>query len=142
MKLIISTILTAIVTFLLGWLFYGMLFLDYFNEHMGQFMRPEHDFKMWAIIVGSILKAFMMSIIYAKYFMKGVSPAKEGLKFGLMIGLLLAMPYIFFYWGGMKVAWQPVLIDGLILGFMTVVAGFVIGQVYGKAKVPPAESTA
>lgn len=142
MKLIISTIVTAIVLFILGWIIYGIILMEYFQVHMGHLIRPEHDYKVWAYAVGNLLQALMLSVIYSKFFMKGVSPAKEGLTFGFIIGLLLALPYVFYYWGGMKVTWQPVLLNGVLMGIMIVIAGLVIGLVYGKAEVPPAESTA
>ena len=142
MKLIISTIVAAIVLFILGWVIYGIILMEYFNTHMGHLMRPETDMKIWAYAVANLLQALMLSIIYSRFFYEGVSPVKEGLTFGFLIGLFSALPYVFYFWAGMKVTWQPVLLDGVLMGIMIVIAGLVIGLVYGKTKVPPAESTA
>ena len=35
MKLIISTIVTAIVLFILGWIIYGIILMEYYQTHMG-----------------------------------------------------------------------------------------------------------
>ena len=142
MKLIVSTIVAGVFIFLFGWLFWGIIFGEYFKLHIGHIMRPEHDLKIWAYLVGSLLQAFFMSIIYSRYFRKGVSPITEGLGFGFIIGFLMALPHVFFYWGGMLVPYQPVVLEGIISGVMIVITGLIIGLIYGKDKAPVAESTA
>src|SRR5689334_19553456 len=112
MRLILSTIIVGIVLFLLGGLFFSVLLADYFKSNFGAFMRSETDFKIWAFAAGSFARAFFMYIIYSKGY-KGGSPFMEGLRFGLLIGLFFAVPYVFFMWGGFPVKYQPVVVDGI-----------------------------
>src|SRR5258706_9256509 len=113
MKLIISTIVVGIVLFMLGGLFFSVLFADYFKLHFGSMMRNENDFKLWAFAVGSLVRAMFMYIIYSEGY-QGGSPFMEGFKFGIYISLFYAVPYVFFEWGGSPVHYQPVVVDGVI----------------------------
>jgi len=131
MKLILSAIIGGIVLFVLGWLFYGVIFMDFMNEGYGKIMRDPNDFKMWAIAVANLLQAFFLAWIYPKGY-KGGSPAKEGFMFGIDFGLLMGVPYVFYMWASYPIKWQFALVDGIIVGFMTVIAGIVIGLIYGK----------
>jgi hypothetical protein len=133
MKLAISTIVTGVVLFALGGLFYGAIFADYFKQHYGEFMRPEEDMKIWAYGVGSFLQAYILSLIYSRYFIKRNSPLRDGLALGFLAGFFLAGPYVFFTWGGMAVTWRPIVLDAAIIGFMIVVAGMIIGLIYGRS---------
>jgi hypothetical protein len=133
MKLIISTLVVGIVLFMLGGLFFSVLFADYFKLHFGPMMRSENDFKLWAFAVGSIIRAFFMYIIYSKGY-QGGSPFFEGLKFGIYISLFYAVPYVFFEWGGSPVHYQPVVIDGVIEMAMLTIAGTLTGIIHGRKK--------
>jgi hypothetical protein len=131
MKLALSTIVSAIVLFLLAFLFYWGVFA---SGHMGSYihmMRPETDQKIWANIVGFLIQGFLMSLIYMKYY-KGESPFKEGFLYGLYIGLLVSLPYIFFMWANYLVRYKAVIADGLGMGFRYLIAGIIIGLIFGK----------
>ena len=131
MKLILSTIIGGIVLFVLGWILYGLIFMNFFTEGYGKIMRDPNDFKMWAIIVANLLQAFFLAWIYPKGY-KGGSPAKEGFMFGIEFGLLLSVPYVFYMWASYPITWQVALVDGIIVGFMILIAGLVIGLIYGN----------
>lgn len=131
MKLILSTIIGGIVLFILGWIFYGIIFMDFFTENYGNIMRSPDDFKLWAIIVANITQALFLSYIYPKGY-KGGSPAKEGFMFGIAFGLLLSVPYVFYIWAQFPIKWQAALVDGIIVLVMIIITGLVIGLVNGK----------
>lgn len=134
MKLILSTLVVGIVLFMLGGLFFSVLFADYFKLHFGAMMRNENDFKLWAFAVGSLLRALFMYLIYAKGY-KGGSPFMEGFRFGILISLFYGIPYVLFEWGGSPVHYQPVVIDGIIQMFMLTVGGVLTGIIHGRKKV-------
>ena len=131
MKLILSAIIGGIVLFILGWIFYGLIFMDFFKEGYGKIMRDPNDFKIWAIAVANLLQAFFLAWIYPKGY-KGGSPAKEGFMFGIDFGALIGAPYIFYMWASYPIKWQTALVDGIIVFVMTLITGLVIGLIYGK----------
>ena len=135
MKLILSTIIGGVVFFILGWILYGALFMDFFAKNYGPIMRTPEDYKLWAIIVGGFVEAFFLAWVYPKGYAGG-SPAKEGLMFGLLIGLLMSVPYVFFMWASHPVTYTAVIVDAIIMLIMTIIVGLVIGLVYGKIEKP------
>ncbi|MGA2667889.1 MAG: hypothetical protein ABSF32_03120 [Ignavibacteria bacterium] len=143
MKLIISTIVGAIIFFVLGWILYGMIFMNFFRVHYGAIMRSPDDYKMWAILVANVLEAFFLAWIYPKGY-KGGSPAGEGFKFGFYIGLLMAVPYVFYTWAEFPITYVTAIVDAIIMFVMVVIVGLVIGLIYGKGagKEVPKETTA
>ncbi len=131
MKLILSTIVGGIVLFILGWVFYVLIFGGFIAENYGKIMRSPDDYKLWAVIVANFLEALFLAWIYPKGY-KGGSPAKEGFMFGIDFGLLMSVPYMFYIWAQYPIKWQAALVDGLIMLVMTIITGLVIGLVYGK----------
>jgi hypothetical protein len=129
MKLLISTIVSAIVLYFLGWLNYAVIFAKYTNEMM--VMRSPEDMKMWAIIVGTILQALFLSWIYTKVY-KGESPFKEGFLYGFLLSILVYVPYIFFYWASYPIRYTLVIADGISMGIRVTIATIIIGLIIGK----------
>jgi hypothetical protein len=138
MKLILSTIVVGIVLFLLGWLFYGIIFMNFFKEYYGHISRGEADMKIWTFVVASFVQAFFMYIIYSKGYTPGGSSFGQGFKFGLYLSLYMAVPYVFFTWGGMPVKYQGVVADGIIMAVMIMIASIITAFIHGKREVKPA----
>jgi hypothetical protein len=138
MKLLLSTIIAAVIFFLLGWLLYGVILMgmELYTKGYAAVTRGE-DTKMWAIAVGCLTEAFFLALIYPKFY-KGGSPASEGFKFGLYMCLLLCVPYVFYMWGNMTVTWQAVIADAIAMIINTFIACMAIGLVYGKIEKPAA----
>ncbi len=133
MKLIISTVLGFIVLFLLGWLFYGILFMDYFAEGYKFIARAMESFRWWALIVANLTQALLISIIYNKFFNKGGSPLMQGLTCGFWLGMIMTLPHVFYNFASFAIPdGMTVLVDGIIGGFCAMVASVVIALVYGK----------
>ena len=137
MKLVLSTIVVGIVLFLLGWLIYGILAVDFYKQYFGHITRPETDMKMWAYAVASLVQAFFLYIIYSKGY-SGGSPFGEGFKFGIYISLFLGIPYVFVTWAGMPVKYQGAVIDGIIMIVMIMIASIITAFIHGKKEVLPA----
>ena len=134
MKLVISTIVSAIVLLLLAFLFYTGVFA---TGHMGSYvhiMRGPDDPKIWANIVGSLMQGFFLSYVY-KYYYKGISPFKEGFMFGILIGFLMSVPYVFFMWANYLVKYKAVLVDGAGMGLRILITCIIIGLIFGKKEI-------
>jgi hypothetical protein len=130
MKILISTIVGAIVLFILSWLTYGVILAKYMAQ-FGPSMRTEADMRFWAIIVGTILQAFFLAYIYTKVY-KGESPIKEGFLFGFLLSLLVYLPYIFFFWGSYAITYKLIIADGVLMGIRMTIAAIVIALIIGK----------
>ena len=131
MKLALSTIISAIILFILSFLFYWIIFSYGFMHSYLAIIRPPTDPKMWANVAGFIIQGFLLSLIYQFYY-KGESPFKEGLIYGLLTALLISLPYLFFMWANFRIRYRGVIAESLGYGFRILIAGIVIGLIYGK----------
>lgn len=132
MKLILGTIVGGVIQFLIGGLVYMVILADFYSKHFQLLYRPVYDFKMWAIIVGCVTYAFFLSLIYPKGY-KGGSPVSEGMKFGIYIGLLMSVPYVFFFWASYKVSYVGIAVDGIVGLISTIITCIAIALIYGKS---------
>ncbi len=89
MKILRGTVFGGISYFLLGWLLYGILFMDFFSANMNQCVnKPDGEMVWWALIVSNFAAAFLLTII-----LNGFKAQKlvDGLKTGALIGVLFAL---------------------------------------------------
>jgi len=133
MKLVLSSIISAIVLFILAYLFYWSVFSAGYMSSYLHIMRPPEDQKITANILGFLSQGFLLSLIY-KYYYKGVSPIKEGITFGLLSGMLLSVPFVFFMWANYTVRYKAVIAEGTGMGIRILAACIVIALVYGRKK--------
>lgn len=82
---LLSGIVGAIVYFLLGWLFYGVLFTE---------LHGDSEPCMWMIALGCLFMALLIALIYNRW--ANISTFSTGLKAGFVIGLLYSLSMNFF----------------------------------------------
>ncbi len=89
MKILRGTIFGGVFYFLLGWLVYGILLMDFFSTGMNQCLnRPEGDMVWWAIIVSNLAAAMLLTLVLKWSGAKGFI---DGLKTGATLGFLYAL---------------------------------------------------
>ncbi len=122
---LVSGIAGGIVDFLLGWLFYGIIFLNTFPQ-------PEESSEtMLFIFLGCITFGLFVSYIYSQW--AQISTAATGLKAGAIIGLFVGLFYNFFNLAMMpETTLKLAALDVGISVVMTAIIGAVIGIVNGK----------
>ncbi len=88
-KLLLGGVAGAVTTFLLGWVIFGMLLMDFFNNHpglAGNIGKPEPDFMY--LIIGNLAMGFL----FAWVFIKGnINSLGSGFINGAVLGLLLSV---------------------------------------------------
>lgn len=92
--------------------------------------RPEAEMKIWLFWVVYIFVAYFLSLLFSKgYEGKGIS---EGVRFGLYVGLLMAIPMAYGTYGAMPIPYSLAL-KWFIYGMIEyVVAGVILAAVFGK----------
>ncbi|WP_034043970.1 DUF1761 family protein [Wocania ichthyoenteri] len=122
---LVAGIVGGIVDFLLGWLFYGIIFKNTFPQ------PEESSNTMLFIFLGCITFGLFVSYIYTQW--AQISTAATGAKAGAIIGLFVGLFYNFF---NMAMDSEAVLnlaaLDVVISVVMTAIIGAVIGLVNGK----------
>lgn len=122
---LISGIVGGIVDFLLGWLFYGILFKDTFPS--------EGKENMLFIFLGCMTFGLFLAYIFTKW--AGITTLTTGLQAGAIIGLFIGL-YSNFFMNSMTETpnLQTMGIDIAITVVMSAVVGATVALVNGKMK--------
>ena len=89
-KIVIGGIAGGILFFLLGWLVYGILLMDYMNQHTGlkgNVNRTDADMQMIYILAGSVLQGILLAYVLVR---SNVSTLAGGLITGATVGFLIS----------------------------------------------------
>lgn len=88
-KLVIGGIVGGIAFFLLGWLIYGTLLMNFMNNHPGLagiVSRPEPEYLY--LVIGNLAMGFLFAYIFVR---SGVTTPAGGLVTGGIVGLLMGV---------------------------------------------------
>ncbi len=90
-KFIIGGIIGGVANFLLGWLVWGILLMNFFNDHTSEVgkavMRGDNNQIWWALIAGNLFWGFVLSYVLSK---SGANSLGSGAKTGAVLSLLIA----------------------------------------------------
>lgn len=120
------------VMFLLGFVFYVVVFADYFRDNMVQYPGLMKDPPIfWSIFLFNLVWAYLIALVLDHW--AGLSGWAEGAKAGAIIMFLsgLAMNLDFFAFLNMHRSFTPILVHLLVIMVMGAGAGTVIGLVLG-----------
>lgn len=128
-KFLVSGVVGGIVNFLLGWLFYGILFESQFPVQEGQVMN------LTMIALACLVGGLFIAYIFTKW--AHISNWQTGLQAGAIIGLFLAL-YYDFYDNAKKtnadIDWQTMGLDVVLTVVMTALTAAVIAIIIDKIK--------
>lgn len=129
-----ATLVGFVVFFLLGWLLYGMLLMDFFSSNAGSAIgvsRSESEMVWWALIGGNVLQAYFLVYVFDK--MNNVKSFMAGLKAGAVIGLILGLGFNLTMYGTTNMMnLTGTLVDPLVSMAMMGITGGAIGMVMGR----------
>jgi hypothetical protein len=132
MKILRGTVFGGIAYFLLGWLVWGILLMDFLSANMNQCAnRPEGEMVWWAIILSNLVAALLLTLVlnWAK-----AKKILDGLKFGALFGILLVSLFDLSSWS-MTTMFSNIgalLIDILVSTVVLAIVGLVIVLTWGK----------
>ncbi|MBX2957834.1 MAG: hypothetical protein KF846_16835 [Cyclobacteriaceae bacterium] len=133
-KRILATLAGFVVFFLLGWLFYGILLMDFNAANSGTasgVMREETEMVWWALILGNLFQAYLLVYIFGKW--ANITTVSGGFSAGLIIGLILGFAVNLSWYGTMNITnLTAALVDPFVSGVMMAITGGVIGWVLGR----------
>jgi hypothetical protein len=134
MKILRGTIFGGILYFLLGWLVYGILLMDFMSANMNQCANnPAGQMVWWAIIVSNLASALLLTLILNWAKAKGVI---DGLKIGAIFGFLFSVIVDLSFWSmtTMYSRFAMVLVDVVVSAAVFALIGMVIVLTWGKEK--------
>lgn len=89
-KLFMGGIVAGILFFLLGWLIYGKLLMDFMNNHTGTSGNIMREPDMLYLAIGNLAMGFFVAYVFVK---SNVSSMAGGFMTGAVLGLLVSVAY-------------------------------------------------
>ena len=131
-KFLVGGLTGGIIYFLLGYLFYGNLFSDFFMKHAGTatgVSRAMDQFVWWSLVLGNILGGCLLSYVFVKSNVKSVG---SGLITGAVIGFFSAASYDFVSYGTTNLITTTGLLGDIgIFTLMSAITGAIVAWVCG-----------
>ncbi len=116
--------------FLLSGLWYMVIMGNYYSEQFAEVNRTE-TMMIW-IVLGYLVASFLMAYIYPFGYKDG-TPTKEGLRFGIFMGLIMALPAGLVFYGVYTIPFLGILINTTYQVVEKTIGGVVIGLVFGRS---------
>lgn len=133
-KRIMATLAGFVVLFLLGWLIYGMLLMDFYAANSGSatgVMKEDGDMVWWALVVGNICQAYLLVYIFGKW--ANITTFSGGFQSGAVIGLIIGLAFNLNMYGTSNLMnLTSALVDPIVSAIMMGITGGVIGAVLGR----------
>ena len=131
---LLATLVGFVVLFLLGWLVYGMLLMDFYANNAGSatgVMRTEDEFIWWALILGNLFQAYLLVYIFGNW--ANITTFSDGLKAGAIIGLIMGLAFNLSMYGTSNLMnMTSALVDPLVSAFNMAITGGVVGFMLGR----------
>ncbi|MFM7486378.1 MAG: hypothetical protein ACKOC0_14225 [Cytophagales bacterium] len=133
-KRILATLAGFVVYFILGFLTYGMLLVDFYASNVGTatgVMRSDADMQWWALIAGNVMMAYLLVYIFGKW--ANITSFAAGLKAGTILGLIMALGFSLNMYGTTNISnLTAALVDTVVMAVMMGATGGVVGWVLGR----------
>ncbi len=135
-KLLMGGIAGGVAFFLLGWVIYGMLLMDFMASHTGtagNLARPEPDYMY--LVIGNLAMGFLFAYVFIK---ANVQTLANGLITGGIMGLLLGIGFNAVQYATTTINSKTGMAAD-VAGFvvMTAIGGAIIGAVIGMGNKNP-----
>lgn len=127
-KFLVAGVVGAVITVGFGFLWHVPLFGSVYAESRGLITRPE--VMRWTPALGEIFRGFLLALIYPIGF-QGGTPLREGLRFGVVMGLLISTTPLIYYGVYNFSAWTWFWLELIGITAQCAIAGIAIAYVYG-----------
>lgn len=132
-KVLLAALGGAVANFLLGWLVYGMLMMDYYEAHSTHYEGLMKEMPiLWAIFLGGFISSLLMAWLFDKM---GVSSWMAGLTNGAIISFMISLAYDTYFYASMNLySGQLLVIDVVIGTVFGAIIGALVGFILGMGK--------
>lgn len=133
-KVLIGGVVGAITFFILGWLIYGMLLMDFMMANTNQcMMKPMEEMNMLAIFASNLAMGMLLAIVFS---WANVTNMMEGMKVGAIIAALVSLSFdlSFYAMSTMFSGIHVMLMDVAIFTILISITGGVIAKVMNMGK--------
>ena len=130
----LATLVGFVVFFLLGWLVYVMLLMDFYTNNAGSatgVMRAEDEMIWWALILGNLFQTYLLVYIFGNW--ANITTFSDGLKAGAIIGLIMGLAFNLSMYGYSNIQnMTSALVDPIVSAVIMAITGGAIGFMLGR----------
>ncbi len=133
-RILLGGIAGGVTFFLLGWLIYGILLMEYtMNSYNQCAARPMENMVWWAMILSNLSFGFLLAIVFNWSNTQGIL---SGAKMGGILGFLIAVSLDLSVYSMTTTFLQlsAVLVDIIVYTVMSTLVGIVVGLVMVPGK--------
>lgn len=133
-KILLGGLVGGVILFLLGWLIYGILLMDFMQTNCNQcMMRPMEEMIWGALIVSNFAWGFLLALVFN---WSNTSELMAGAKVAGIIGLLTAIAFdlSMYSMSTMFNSLSAIFVDVIAFTVMLAIAGAVVAWVMGMGK--------
>ncbi len=136
-KTLIGGLIAGVTSFLLGWVIYGMLLMDYFTNNMVKYDGLNKDpIEMWAMVVSHLALGLLLAYVFNG---SGVKTARNGIASGaIFFGLFTVVAGMMSYAQINLYSLQSLCVDVLASLVMGALVGAVLGWWFGRGQTAAA----
>lgn len=136
-KFLIGGIIGGVASFLLGWLVWGMLLMNFMKEHTTEVgkavMRADENIIWWALIAGNLLWGFVLSYVLNK---SGANSFRTGAITAAVLSVLVAASYNCFIYAFNNIFDTTSMVVDIIANLVVGgIVGGIIGWYLGRGRV-------
>ena len=130
-KTLLGALIAGVVSFLLGWLIFGILLMDYYAANKVQYPGLLKDpMEIWPIAVADLAWGLLVSWIFS---MANIKTVAKGVTVGFLIGFLMVLGFDLFVYAELNLYSTRLLgLDVIMNGVMGAASGAVLGWWYGR----------
>ena len=136
-RFLLAGIAGFVVMFVLGALWHALLMKGFYATHYGEVQREAENIPV--IALGMLVLGLLMAYAYPIGYRGGL-PVAEGARFGVLVGLILALVGGIIYYGAFKITLTGTAVDAVCHVIEQGVGGLVIGLIYGSGTSIEAEA--
>lgn len=123
-KLFVSGIAGGITYFFLGFLFYGVLFVNETVSNVAGVNRQMNEMVWWSLSLGSLLYGILVAFVIGK---SNVTKVASGLTTSAILGLLVSSSYDFTMYANTNILTPKMLVFDIVLStVMVAITGVVV----------------
>ena len=133
-NIIISGLVGAIVLFILGFLFYAVLFMDFFENHAPPGMEGvmKEMPNLGLVFAGNLALGLMLAYVFEK--LASIRTFSKGLYVGFVLGLLISLYFDLIFLGTSNFMSSTtiavdVVISTVIIGLSAAVVAMILGKI-------------
>ena len=133
-KTIIAAVVGAIASFLLGWLVWGILLMDYYKTNTVQYegmMLPDNEMKLWAIFISNLASSGLFAWLFNRM---NITTLAGGFQTGAIINLVWALSIDMMFYSMMN--WYAnttiIVVDVIVNAIFGGIIGSIIAVMLGR----------